>query len=99
MSTTSWSTPDGGSRRSSTTGQPRAAATAHTTAAPSPDAPPVTSTLPTSVITIDLLDESGRGATLQVRHHDDLAVPGAHHGLFGDAAAAVVVALHEQRRA
>src|SRR3954451_770403 len=79
-STTSRSTPLSGSRRSRTTGVPPAPATAAATAAPRPDAPPVTMTVPRSDRTGGgLLEQSGAGAALEERQQLDAPAPSGDH--------------------
>src|SRR4051812_35314867 len=101
-STISCSSPAGGGRRSSTTGVAPDDAMRQATAAPRPDAPPVTTTVPTSLTTrlLDQLrtragDQARRRPALQVRHHDHRAAPAPQHLGLGDPPRAVVVALHE----
>src|SRR3954468_6840287 len=95
-STTSWSTSIGGSTRSRTTGVPPAPMTCRTIESPRPLEPPVTTTVPMSRFTEDLLEELGRRATRGIGNDDHLAVPAIERGLLADRDPAVVAALDEQ---
>src|SRR4051794_5935611 len=98
-STSSNANPSAGCCRSRTSGVPPAAATASATAAPSPDAPPVTSTVPMSAgIGQRPLDQGGRRAALEARHEYHLAAPLSEHRGLLELAARVVGTLHEQVR-
>src|SRR3954471_3438646 len=95
-STRSNAKPFGGGLTSSTTGVPPAASTAAATAAPRPDAPPVTITVPSSSADgtqRGLLDQSGTGLAVDERQDDGLAAPALEDGGFGQRAAGVVAAL------
>src|SRR3954453_1944932 len=95
-STRSNAKPFGGGLRSSTTGVPPAASTAAATAAPRPDAPPVTITVPESSADGTqggLLDQSGAGLAVDERQDDGLPAPLLEDGGFGQVAAGVVAAL------
>src|SRR5215210_6407650 len=95
--------PPSGGRRSRFTGRPPAPATAATMAAPSPEEPPVTTTVPRGVgstATADgLLEESGGGAALEVGDGHDLAAPLRQGPRLRQVGAGVVGALREDRRA
>src|SRR4051794_28019666 len=74
--------------------------TACTTAAPRPDDPPVTSTLPNSAgaTTDDLLDESGAGPSLQVWNDGHLTAPLPQDRRLRKVSHAVVASFHEDVR-
>src|SRR3954463_9154849 len=88
-----------GGLTSSTTGVPPWSATARATAAPRPEAPPVTMTVPRSgevpsAGTGDgLLDELGGRAPGHVRHEHDAAAPGGQGLRLRQVGARVVAAL------
>src|SRR3954471_3806762 len=95
---------DGTSRsgrfRSSTSGLPPLSDTAVTTAAPSPDAPPVTSTLPSSPPTrAHLLDQPGGRTAGDEGQDRDLAALALHHLGLGDRRRVVVAPLRVDVRA
>src|SRR4051794_37737492 len=101
-STRSKAKPFGGGLRSSTTGVPPASSTAPATAAPSPEAPPVTITVPVSSADgtqRGLLDQSGTRFPVDERQDDRLAAPALEHGRLGQLAAGVVAALGPHVRA
>src|SRR3954447_21243756 len=99
--------PSAAAARSSTTGVPPGAAMAPATAAPSPEAPPVTRTVPSalavavgasSAVSGDgtdrrLLDESGRGMAVEVGQQHDRTAPALDDLRLGQVGAAVVAAL------
>src|SRR6185437_195164 len=93
-STSSWSSPAAAWRSSTTTCRPRLASAA-ATAAPSPEAPPVTiATLRSALMRYPRpLDQPRGGAPRDGGQEHDLPAEGAHHRLLQDRATAVVTAL------
>src|SRR4029453_7526911 len=100
----------GGGTRSSTSARPPASATARTVAAPSPDAPPVTRTVPISRRSSAIpspcrrpfrgrTGQPGGGAALQVGDDDDLAAPAGQQLRLRQRRGGVVAALDPHVRA
>src|SRR4051812_4308458 len=78
---------------SSTTGVPPSSATAVATAAPSPDAPPVTMTMPRDSGDTGHLDQSRGRMFRYVRHDHRAGAPFGQHGGLGQFVDVVVAAL------
>src|SRR5215218_743908 len=74
-STGSKARPSAGDLTSSTTGVPPSSATAAATAAPRPDEPPVTMTVPRPSADTGHLDQPGGGSAGDVRHDDGAPTP------------------------
>src|SRR3954470_6910205 len=100
-STISRSKPSSGSLRSSTTAVPPASRTARAVAAPRPDAPPVTITVPrpSGGRINHPFDQAGARASRDVREHKRLAAPRGDELGLGQLGARVVPALDPHVRA
>src|SRR5215204_6313760 len=92
-------TPPGGGWRSSATGVPPSASTAAATAAPRPEDPPVTSTVPRESSGTGDLDQSRGGAARHVGHEHGEPAPFGERGGLGQIGDGVVAPLGPDVRA